>query len=85
MIITFPQRGNIKIQAKFQSDEFKSKLEKDVYNMRKQKNLNEIHKDAIIGACKLSKNKLEPRVNRKKGQGLGGKEGICHMILQQTG
>jgi len=74
IIITFPQRGSIKVQVIFQSDEFhyldlnefKAKFEKDD-EFKELKNLKEIHTDVIMGACKLTKNMLDPRGNRNEG------------------
>ena len=37
--------------------------------------LKEIHSDVIMGACKLSKNHLDPRGNRVDGWGVGEKRG----------
>ena len=78
MIITFPQKGSIKVQVIFQSDEFnnldlnefKANFEKDD-EFEELKNLKEIHTDVIMGACKLTKNMLDPRGNRNEGWTIG--------------
>jgi len=78
IIITFPQRGSIKVQVIFQSDEFnnldlnefKSKFEKE-NEFKELNNLKEIHTDVIMGACKLTKNMLDPRGNRNEGWAIG--------------
>ena len=82
IIITFPQRGSVKVQVIFQSDEFnhldlnefKAKFEKDD-EFEELKNLKEIHTDVIMGACKLTKNMLDPRGNRSEGWAIGENRG----------
>ena len=82
IVIAFPERGSVKVQVIFQSDEFnnldlnefKLKFEKDD-EFEELKNLKEIHKDIIMGACKLSTNMLDPRGNRTEGWGIGERRG----------
>ena len=53
-------------------NKFINEKEKD---FKELKELKEIHEDVIMGACKLSKNLLDHRGNRKKGWGIGEKRG----------
>ena len=84
IIVTFPERGSIKVQVIFQSDtfndldletfksKFKNENNKDFEELKKIK---EIHTDVIMGACKLSKSMLDSRGNRREGWGVGEKRG----------
>ena len=82
IIVTYPQKGSFHVQIIFQSDEFnnldidefkrKFQNDKDFYELT---NLKEIHTDVIMGACKLSKNQLDPKGNRSDGWGVGEKRG----------
>ena len=82
IIVTFPQKGSLKVQVIFQSDEFndldledfKSKFRNDE-EFEELNNLKEIHKDVIMGACRLRKTMLDPRGNRKDGWGVNEKRG----------
>ena len=74
IVVTFPQKGSLKVNVIFQSDEFndlnkdeflkKFKQEKEFEDL---KNLKDISVDAIMSACKLSKNQLDSRGNRSEG------------------
>ena len=82
IIITNPQKGSLKIQLVFQSDDFnnldltelknKFKLDDEFPELKK---LKEIHSDAIMGGCKLSKSMLDPKGNRFEGWPDGEKRG----------
>ena len=62
IIVTFPQRGSLRVQVIFQSDEFnnlnledfktKFKNDKDFSELQ---NLKEVHLDTILGGCRLKK------------------------------
>ena len=79
IIVTFPQKGSLKVQVIFQSDElnnlsleeFKDKFKDDP----ELKNLKEIHSDLLCGACKFGKKCLDPEGNRVDGWGVGEKRG----------
>ena len=82
IIITYLERGSVKVQVIFQSDEF-NELTVDEF-VEKFKNENEfpflrclkmIHSDVIMGACKLTKNLLDARGNRVSGWGINEKRG----------
>ena len=77
IIITYPERGSVRVQIIFQSDEFNQLNTQEFENKFKNekefpelKNLKTIHKDVLMGACKLSKNQLDSRGNRKSGWGV---------------
>ena len=82
IIVTYPKKGSFNVQVIFQSDEFnnldlgefKRKFQNDK-EFKELNNLKEIHADVIMGACKLSKNQLDPRGNRSDGWGVGEKRG----------
>jgi len=65
IIITLPQRGSLRVQIIFQSNEFndldiedfKSKFQND-NEFSELQNLKEIHTDVIMQACKLKKSQL---------------------------
>ena len=74
IVVCYPQKGSIKVDIIFQSDEFNN-LNKDEF-MKKFKQekefkilqkLKDIQIDTIMGGCKLSKNQLDPRGNRTEG------------------
>ena len=82
IIITYPERGSVQVQIIFQSDEFNDLNTKDFENKFKNenefpelKNLKTIHTDVLMGACKLSKNQLDPRGNRQSGWGVNEQRG----------
>ena len=63
IVVTFPQKGSLSVDIIFQSDEFNNLNEieflqkfKNEEHFKELKKLKKIHKDAIMGACKLSKN-----------------------------
>ena len=82
IIVTYPQRGSVNVQVIFQSDEFND-LNVDEFTEKFQndnefkelKNLKEIHKDVMMGSCKLLRKHLDPRGNRSDGWGIGEKRG----------
>jgi len=82
IIITYPERGSVQVQIIFQSDEFNDLNTRDFENKFKNekefpelKNLKTIHTDVLMGACKLSKNQLDPRGNRQSGWGVNEQRG----------
>ena len=82
IIITYLERGSVKIQVIFQSDEFNELSEEEFVEKFKNENefpllkcLKTIHSDVIMGACKLSKSVLDARGNRESGWGINEKRG----------
>ena len=84
IIITFPQKGSLKVQLIFQSDEFNELEINEFINKFKNDpdfqelcNLKEIHTDVIISHCRLTKRQLDPEGNRydgwPKNESRGGK------------
>ena len=77
IIVTLPQRGSFRIQVIFQSEEFnnldlkefESKFKNDDEFPELQQ-LKEINEDAIMSACKLTKEQLDPKGNRVKDWGV---------------
>ena len=71
IIVTYPQKGSLRVQVIFENDkfndlnldDFKSKFKNDK-EFQELNNLKEIHKDVLISVCKLSKNQLDSRGNR---------------------
>ena len=82
IIITLPQKGSLRVQIIFQSnefndldiEEFKKKFQNDNEYSELQ-NLKEIHTDVIMQACKLTKGQLDPRGNRTDGWGVDEERG----------
>ena len=82
IIVTFPERGSLKVQVIFQSDEFnnlepeefKSKFENDD-EYEELKNLKEVHNEVIMSACKLKKSQLDPEGNRFDNWGINENRG----------
>ena len=82
IIVTFPQKGSLRVQVIFQSDEFnnldleqfKNKFKNDE-DFKELNTLKEIHNDTIVGACTLTKEMLDPRGNRNSGWGINEKRG----------
>ena len=82
IIITLPQRGSLRVQIIFQSNEFndldiedfKSKFQND-NEFSELQNLKEIHTDVIMQACKLKKSQLDSRGNRIDGWGVDEERG----------
>lgn len=82
IIITFPQRGSLRVQVIFQSDEFnnldledfKSKFKND-NDFSELQNLKEIHMDTILGGCRLKKSQLDSQGNRVDGWGINEQRG----------
>ena len=78
IIVTYPQKGSLRLQVIFQSDEF-NELDTDELKQKfifinddeyqEFATLKEIHSDVIMGGCKLSKNQLDSRGNRIDGWG----------------
>ena len=82
IVVTFPQKGSLSVDIIFQSDEFNNLNEteflqkfKNEEHFKELKKLKKIHKDAIMGACKLSKNQLDYRGNRSEGWAINEKRG----------
>ena len=82
IIVTYPQKGSLRVQVIFENDkfndlnlnDFKAKF-KDDKEFQELNNLKEIHKDVLISVCKLSKNQLDSRGNRYDGWGENEKRG----------
>ena len=82
IIVTYPQKGSLRVQVIFENDkfndlnldDFKSKFKNDK-EFQELNNLKEIHKDVLISVCKLSKNQLDSRGNRYDGWGENEKRG----------
>ena len=82
IIVTLPQKGSLRVQVIFQSDDFHN-LDKNQFinkfkndpEFKELSNLKEIHEDAIMGGVKLSRNQLDPRGNRNDGWGVGEQRG----------
>ena len=82
IIVTYPQKGSLRVQVVFENDkfndlnldDFKSKFKNDK-EFQELNNLKEIHKDVLISVCKLSKNQLDSRGNRYDGWGENEKRG----------
>ena len=82
IIVTFPQKGSVLVQVIFQSDEFNnlnineflSKFKNDS-NYPELNQLKTIHRDIVLGGCKLSLSQLDPRGNRVDGWGINEKRG----------
>ena len=78
IIVTLPQKGSLRVQVIFQSDDFHN-LDKNQFinkfkndpEFKELSNLKEIHEDAIMGGVKLTRNQLDPRGNRNDGWGVG--------------
>ena len=78
IIVTYPQKGSLRLQVIFQSDEF-NELDTDEIKRKfifinddeyqEFATLKEIHSDVIMEGCKLSKNQLDSRGNRIDGWG----------------
>jgi len=79
IIVTFPQKGSLKVQVIFQSDEFNNLSLQEFKDKFKDEpelnNLKEIHSDVLCGGCKLGKACLDPNGNRIDGWGIGEKRG----------
>ena len=82
IIVTFPQKGSLHVQVIFQSDEFNNldinKFKNNFKNdpeFKELSNLKDIHWDAIISGCKLTKSLLDPEGNRSDGWAVGEKRG----------
>ena len=84
IILTNPQKGSYHIQLIFQTNDFND----DSLNLDKLKdkckndkefgelsNLKQVHKSLIMEGCKLSKDMVDARGNRKSGWGVGEKRG----------
>ena len=82
IIVTYPQKGSLRVQVIFENDkfndlnldDFKSKFKNDK-EFQELNNLKEIHKDVLISVCKLSKNQLDSRGNRYDDWGENEKRG----------
>ena len=82
IIVTYPQKGSLRVQVIFENDkfndlnlnDFKAKFKNDK-EFQELNNLKEIHKDVLISVCKLSKNQLDSRGNRYDGWGENEKRG----------
>ena len=82
IIITFPQRGSLHVQLIFQSEEFNN-LNMEQFKIRFNNDpeftelnfLKEIHRDLLIGQCKLSKKFLDPEGNRSDDWGIDEERG----------
>ena len=82
IIVTFPQRGSLRVQVIFQSDkfnnlnleDFKSKFKNDD-DFSELQNLKEVHMDTILGGCRLKKNQLDAKGNRVDGWGINEQRG----------
>ena len=82
IIVTYPQKGSLKVQIIFEKDEFnnlnitdfeeKFKGDRDFQELN---NLKEIHTDVIFSICKLNKNLLDSRGNRCDNWGINEKRG----------
>ena len=82
IIVTYPQKGSLRVQVIFENDKFndlnlddfksKFKNEKEIQELT---NLKEIQKDVLISICKLNKNQLDSRGNRCDGWGENEKRG----------
>jgi hypothetical protein len=77
IIVTLPQRGSFRIQVIFQSEEFNNLDLKEFESKFKNDNefpelqqLKEINEDAIMSACKLTKEQLDSKGNRIKDWGV---------------
>ena len=82
IIVTFPQKGSLDVQVIFQNDEFNNldlaefkKKFQDEKEFEELKSLKEIHRDVIMGACKLTIEQLDARGNRSEGWGEGEQRG----------
>ena len=82
IVVTFPQKGSIRVNVIFQSDEFNN-LDKDEFlkkfkedkDFEDLKNLKEIQTDLVMSGCKLTKAQLDNRGNRIEGWGINEKRG----------
>ena len=82
IIVTFPQKGSLRVQVIFESDDFnnlniddfKSKFLNDK-EFKELNNLKEIYSDVLMSVCKLNKKQLDSRGNRFDGWGINEKRG----------
>ena len=82
IIVAFPQKGSVRVQLIFESDdfnyleveEFKKKFQNDP-DFKELNNLKGIHEDCIVSACRLTKAQLDPQGNRCERWGKGEKRG----------
>ena len=78
IVVTFPQKGSLRVQVIFQSsqfndldlNQFKNNFKNDS-EFKELCNLKDIQSDVIMGGCKLLKSQLDPRGNRNDGWGVG--------------
>ena len=82
IIVTFPEKGSLRVQVIFQSDEFNNLNKKDFLtkfqndkDFGQLKHLKEVHSDLVMSGCKLTKSQLDKRGNRVKGWGVNEKRG----------
>ena len=82
IVVTFPQKGSLRVQVIFQSsqfndldlNQFKNNFKNDS-EFKELCNLKDIQSDVIMGGCKLLKSQLDPRGNRNDGWGVGENRG----------
>ena len=82
IIVTFPQKGSLRVQVIFQSNEFNNLDKKEFIEKFKNddefeelKNIKEVHSDLVLNALKLTKGQLAPEGNRVEGWGINEKRG----------
>ena len=94
IIITNPPNAKYQLQVIFETDDFNN--ENIDFNTFKQKCINdkdfnelsklkEVHKSLIMEGCRLNRNMLDPRGNRKDGWGINEKRGGLDYIPPTKG
>jgi len=82
IIVTLPQKGSLRVQVIFQTEEFNNLNKNEFINKFKNdpeftelSYLKDIQEEIICGGVKLSRNQLDPEGNRNDGWGIGEQRG----------
>ena len=82
IIVTFLEKGSVRVQVIFQSNSFNQLNKEEFLNnfqndddFEELKNLKEVHSDLVMTGCKLSKSQLDERGNRISEWGQGESRG----------